>query len=69
MNDPKMVEKITQEFGLDKPVHVRFGNYLVQLARFDLGTSIDQDSPLSRLFRSACGQHESSLLQLWGLRS
>ncbi len=56
MNDPKMVEKITQEFGLDKPVHVRFGNYLVQLAQFDLGTSYRSSSRLFRSFRNVCGQ-------------
>jgi peptide/nickel transport system permease protein len=51
MNDPKMVEKITQEFGLDKPVHVRFGNYLVQLAQFDLGTSYRSRQPVVSLIQ------------------
>ncbi|ERL99680.1 ABC transporter permease [Brucella intermedia 229E] len=51
MNDPKMVEKITQEFGLDKPVHVRFGNYLVQLAQFDLGTSYRSRQPVISLIQ------------------
>ncbi len=51
MNDPNMVEKITQEFGLDKPVHVRFGNYLVQLAQFDLGTSYRSRQPVVSLIQ------------------
>jgi len=51
MNDPKMVEKIPQEFGLDKPVHVRFGNYLVQLAQFDLGTSYRSRQPVISLIQ------------------
>lgn len=33
-------EQILKKYGLDQPVMVQFGKYLVQLAHFDLGTSI-----------------------------
>jgi ABC-type dipeptide/oligopeptide/nickel transport system permease component len=45
-NDPKVVEKIKQEFGLDRPVYVRFGDYMWQLAHLDLGTSFRTRQPV-----------------------
>lgn len=48
-NDPKLVERINQEFGLDRPVYVRFGDYLVSLAKFDLGTSFRTRQPVSAM--------------------
>ncbi|MBD9372941.1 ABC transporter permease [Rhizobium sp. ARZ01] len=46
-NDPKLVEKINKEFGLDQPVYVRFGNYMAKLAQFDLGTSFRTRQPVA----------------------
>ncbi|PSJ58900.1 ABC transporter permease [Pseudaminobacter soli (ex Li et al. 2025)] len=46
-NDPKLVERIKQEFGLDRPVYVRFGDYMWQLAHFDLGTSFRTRQPVA----------------------
>lgn len=37
--DPQVVERMRKELGLDDPVHVRFGSYVVKLAKGDLGTS------------------------------
>jgi peptide/nickel transport system permease protein len=48
-NDPKVVERIKQEFGLDQPVYVRFGNYAWSLARFDLGISFRTRQPVSAM--------------------
>lgn len=47
--DPKIVEKMTREFGLDQPLYVRFGSYLSDLARFDLGTSFRSRQPVAHL--------------------
>lgn len=37
--DPKTVAAMEHEMGLDKPLGVQFGTYLVNLAHLDLGTS------------------------------
>jgi peptide/nickel transport system permease protein len=36
----KVVEEKKHELGLDKPIWVQYGDYLLQLARFDLGDSM-----------------------------
>jgi len=51
----QMIEKINQEFGLDKPVHVRLGNYLTQLAQFDLGISHRTRQPVITLLQERMG--------------
>lgn len=48
-NDPKLVEKMKQEFGLDQPVHVRFGEYVWKLAQFDLGSSFRTRQPVASM--------------------
>ncbi|MBN7776568.1 ABC transporter permease [Nitratireductor aquimarinus] len=48
-NDPRMVEKINEEFGLDKPLYVRFGEYMLNLAQFDLGTSFRTRQPVAEM--------------------
>ncbi|MDO5528658.1 MAG: ABC transporter permease [Paracoccus sp. (in: a-proteobacteria)] len=45
-NDPQLIERLTREFGLDRPVHERFFIYLYDLARFDLGTSFRTRQPV-----------------------
>jgi glutathione transport system permease protein len=37
--DAQVIERINRQLGLGDPLHVRFGNYVRQLASFDLGTS------------------------------
>jgi len=38
-----LVAEKKHEFGLDKPIWVQYGDYLLQLARFDLGHSMTQN--------------------------
>lgn len=45
--DAQVLERMNQEFGLNDPVHVRFGKYVAQLARFDLGTSFRSREPVT----------------------
>lgn len=45
--DAQVVERMNKEFGLSDPVHVRFGKYVAQLARFDLGTSFRSREPVT----------------------
>ncbi|HWK66969.1 MAG TPA: ABC transporter permease [Rhizobiaceae bacterium] len=47
--DPELVARITEQFGLDKPVHVRFVSYVTDLARLDLGTSFRTRRPVLEL--------------------
>lgn len=45
--DAQVMERMNQEFGLNDPVHVRFGKYVAQLATFDLGTSFRTRQPVA----------------------
>lgn len=45
--DAQVMERMNQEFGLNDPVHVRFGKYIAQLATFDLGTSFRTRQPVA----------------------
>lgn len=47
--DPELVERLNEQFGLDKPVYERFGTYLIGLAKFDLGTSFRTREPVSKV--------------------
>jgi peptide/nickel transport system permease protein len=47
--DAQVVERMNREFGLDDPVHVRFGKYVLQLAQFDLGTSFRTRQPVTKV--------------------
>src|SRR5574341_1321309 len=49
---PEAVARIRERFGLDKPVLVRYGTYLRQLGRGDLGVSIFTGIPVTREIRS-----------------
>ena len=44
--DAEQVARMNKQFGLDDPVHVRFTNYAVKLATFDLGTSFRTRQPV-----------------------
>jgi glutathione transport system permease protein len=44
--DVKVAERMNSEFGLNDPVYVRFGRYVADLARFDLGTSFRTREPV-----------------------
>jgi peptide/nickel transport system permease protein len=46
---PEDVEKIRQSLGLDRPFLIRFGEWVWQIARFDLGTSIFTGLPVTQL--------------------
>ncbi len=37
--DPELIAQLERDWGLDKPVHVRYLKYLAGLAKGDLGTS------------------------------
>ena len=45
-NDPAYVEQLNREFGLDKPMYVRFFSYIGDLAQFDLGKSFRTRQPV-----------------------
>lgn len=45
--DAQVLERMNREFGLNDPVHVRFGKYVAQLATFDLGTSLRSREPVT----------------------
>lgn len=45
--DAQVLERMNREFGLNDPVHVRFGKYVAQLATFDLGISLRSREPVT----------------------
>lgn len=52
---PELVAQINAQFGLDKPLPVRFWDYLVKLAQFDLGTSFRTREPVIDLIAARIG--------------
>ncbi|MDI3340712.1 MAG: ABC transporter permease [Sphaerobacter sp.] len=40
--------QIQREYGFDDPLYVQYGRYLAKLARFDLGTSLREGTPVIR---------------------
>lgn len=49
--DPQRIEQIKALYGFDKPAHERFGQMLLQFARFDLGKSFFQNREVASLIR------------------
>lgn len=45
--DAQVLERINRQLGLGDPLHVRFGNYVLQLASLDLGTSFRTRQPVT----------------------
>lgn len=45
--DPEMIARLNAEFGLDKPLHVRFLDYVTGLMRLDLGDSFRTREPVA----------------------
>ena len=52
---PELIAQINAQFGLDKPLPVRFWDYLVNLAQFDLGTSFRTREPVVDLIAARIG--------------
>lgn len=46
VNDPDVEAKLLEEYGLDKPLFVQYGLFLVQLLRGNLGTSFYSHAPV-----------------------
>lgn len=44
---PETIAEVTREYGLDKPLAVQYGLYLVRLVRGDLGVSYSQHMPVT----------------------
>jgi len=46
--DPKLIEELTEQFGLDKPLAIQYLVFLGNIARFDLGRSYASNELVSR---------------------
>jgi peptide/nickel transport system permease protein len=53
--DPAVVERMNKELGLNDPVALRFGRYVIQLAQLDLGTSFRTRQPVTRVLAERMG--------------
>src|SRR4028119_1786040 len=53
--DPAVVERMNKELGLNDPVAVRFGRYVLQLAQLDLGTSFRTRQPVTKVLSERMG--------------
>ena len=49
------IARVSEEMGLDKPLHIQFFRYLSSALRGDFGTSFTLGKPVSQLLRSAFG--------------
>jgi ABC-type dipeptide/oligopeptide/nickel transport system permease component len=47
--DPKMIEQLKKQWGLDRPLHIRYLTYLKDLSRGDLGRSFIRGDKVSEL--------------------
>ncbi len=45
--DPETIERVRAQYGLDEPLHVRFGTYIVNVMQGDLGNSIHYGVPVT----------------------
>src|SRR5215475_9496234 len=43
---PEEVARLRQLWGLDQPLYVQFGKFLINVAHFDLGTSLRYQQPV-----------------------
>lgn len=48
-NNPEMIEQIQAQYGLDRPLHERYINYMFEVSQGNLGTSIHYDMPVTEL--------------------
>ncbi len=53
--DPKLIAQLEKEWGLDKPVHIRYLNYLKGLATGDLGKSFLRKEEVSQILSQRIG--------------
>jgi peptide/nickel transport system permease protein len=53
--DPAVVARMRAELGLDDPLPVRFGRYVVALATLDLGTSFRSRQPVTTVLAARMG--------------
>ena len=49
---PAVVEALKKQYGLDKPLHVRYAIWLKNLATFDFGQSFTYEEPVARVIAS-----------------
>lgn len=47
--DPQLIERMKKEWGLDKPIHIRYLTYMKDLARGDLGVSFLRHEKVNKL--------------------
>ncbi|AXC49965.1 ABC transporter permease [Paracoccus suum] len=64
---PELVAQINAQFGLDKPLPIRFWDYLVKLVQFDLGISFRTREPVIDLIAARVGPSVELALAAMGL--
>lgn len=52
-NDPRMIELLRAEHGLDKPIHIQYIDYLRSLAGMDLGYSIHKNLSVAEMMTNS----------------
>jgi len=64
---PEQVEKVREQYGLDKPLHIQFFKYLMRFFQGDLGTSIYTHQPVMQdLIARAPATLELGFISLFG---
>jgi len=52
---PETIAEVTREYGLDRPLAVQYGLYLLRLVQGDLGVSYSQHMPVTRVLAEQAG--------------
>jgi peptide/nickel transport system permease protein len=45
--DPQAIQELREKLGLDRPIHVQYGEFLARLSRGDLGNSLVDEYPVA----------------------
>ncbi|TYT63781.1 ABC transporter permease [Natrialba swarupiae] len=53
--DQEVIERVEQQYGLDRPIHERYVTYMANLLQGDLGHSIQRDRPVTDLVVQRAG--------------
>ncbi len=53
--DQEVIERVEQQYGLDRPLHERYVTYMANLLQGDLGHSIQRDRPVTDLVLQRAG--------------
>ena len=55
--DQQYIDKMNRQWGLDKPLHIRYLTYVRDMAKGDLGVSFSEEKRSTPCWPPGCGPH------------